>query len=237
MNNLPNSPPAGDTCYACERRATTREHAPPKSFFPMEKRKNLIVVPSCSVHNCDNSPDVEYVRNAIAFLAGLNGTGELLIDTAKRSFDHSPALFKRTFQSFVVHSQEEQVGTYKADLPRVRTVMTAVAQALHYRDQHQKWGRWHVFVPSLGSEASLIHKRSDGWEAFRDLLSRIPYVDQPTAEPEVFRYGSHALDWGWIYQFTFYGGFVVNAWMLREDADDPYATATETRHPERAPNQ
>jgi hypothetical protein len=211
-------PPA--TCYACDQPATTREHAPPKSFFPDQgKGLNMITVPSCSAHNLANSQDVEYVRNAIASLEGLNGTGELLIDTAKRSFDHSPALFQRTFQSFVVHSQEEQVGTFKADLSRVKAVMTAVVQALHYRDQHQKWGRWQVFVPSLGSEASLIHKRSDGCEAFRELLSRIPYVDQPTAEPEVFKYGSNALDWGWTYRLTFYAGFVVNAWMLRDDAD------------------
>jgi len=105
--------------------------------------------------------------------------------------------------------------------------MTAVVRALHYRDQGRKWGRWQVFAPGLGSESSLIHKRSDGWNNFRDLLGRIPYVDRPTPEPEVFGYGSHALDWGYVYRLTFYGGFVVNAWMLREDSDDPYNTAIE----------
>lgn len=221
MNDLPKSP-SGDTCYACDQPATTKEHAPPKSFFPEGRRLNLITVPSCSVHNCDNSPDVEYVRNAVVSLAGLNETGELLIDKAKRSFDHSPALFERTFRSFVVHSREEQVGTYKFDLKRLDKVMRAVVQALHYRDQGQKWGPWLVFVPSLGSESSLIHKTADGSENLRDLLSRIPYVDRFTAEPEVFTYGSHALDWGWVYQLTFYGGFVVNVLMLPEDADVLY---------------
>jgi hypothetical protein len=62
--------PPKDTCYACDQPATTKEHAPPYSFFPKGKRQNLITVPSCSVHNCDNAPDVEYVRNAIAFHAG-----------------------------------------------------------------------------------------------------------------------------------------------------------------------
>jgi hypothetical protein len=155
--------------------------------------------------------DVEYVRNAIASLAGLNETGELLFDKTKRSFDRSPALFARTFQSFVVHSHEEQVGTYKFDLKRVHKVMGAVVQALHYRDQGQKWSRWLVFVPSLGSESSLVHKIPDGSDSFRALLSSIPYVDRSTADPEVFTYGSHALDWGWVYRLTFYGGFVVNA--------------------------
>jgi hypothetical protein len=235
MNDLPIGP-SGDTCYACDQPATTKEHAPPKSFFPEGRRRNLITVPSCAIHNCDNAPDVEYVRNAIASLAGLNETGELLIDTAKRSFDHSPALFERTFRSFVVRSPEEQVGTYKFDLKRVDTVMEAVVQALHYRDQGQKWGRWQVFVPSLGSESSLIHENADGSDKLRDLLSHIPYVDRCTAEPEVFMYGSHALDWGWVYRLTFYGGFLVNAWMLCEDADGPYDTAIESGQIEHRPN-
>lgn len=220
MNDFPDSP-YGDVCYACNQPATTKEHAPPKGFFPQGRRRNLMTVPSCSIHNCDNARDVEYVRNAIASLAGLNETGEFLFDTAKRSFGYSPALFRQTFQSFVVRSREEEVGTYRLDLKRVDAVMTAVVQALHYHDQHQKWGRWRVFVPSLRSESSLTHKGSDGFDAVRDLLSRIPYVDRPTAEPEVFMYGSHALDWGWIYRLAFYGGFLVNAWMVREDAESP----------------
>jgi hypothetical protein len=98
MNDLPGSP-SRNTCFACDQSATTREHAPPRSFFPEGSRQKLITVPSCAIHNCDNSLDVEYVRNAIVILAGLNATGELLIDTAKRSFDRSPALCARTFQS------------------------------------------------------------------------------------------------------------------------------------------
>ena len=195
MNDLP-SGPSGDTCYACDQPATTKEHAPPKSFFPHGgSGLNLITVPSCSVHNCDNSLDVEYVRNAIASSAGLNETGELLSDKTKRSFDRSPALFARTFQSFAVHSHEQQVFTYKFDLKRVHKVMGAVVQALHYRDQGRKWGRWLVFVASLGSVSSLIHNIPDGADNLRALLGRIPYVDRSTADAEVFTYGSHALDW------------------------------------------
>jgi hypothetical protein len=163
--------------------------------------------------------DVEYVRNALASLEGLNEAGELLIDKAKRSFDHSPALFEQTFQSFVVHSREEQVGTYKFDLKRVDNVMGAVAQALHYRDEGQKWSCRLVFVPSLGSESSLIHKIPDGWDGLRDLFSGVPYVDRPTSEPGVFMYGSHAIDGGWVYRLTFYGGFIVNALMAAYNAE------------------
>jgi len=33
------------SCYMCERTATTREHVPPKSFFPEGYRTNLVTVP------------------------------------------------------------------------------------------------------------------------------------------------------------------------------------------------
>jgi hypothetical protein len=155
------------------------------------------------------------------FLANLNETSESLFDTAKRSFDRSPALFERTFRSFVEHSPEEKIGTYEFDLKRVKAMMTAVVQALHYRDQRQKWGHWKVFVPSLGSNLPLIQRGSPGWDSLWDLFSRIPYVERFTAEPKVFRYGSHALpDWGWVYRLIFYGGFVVNAVMHSEDPSD-----------------
>jgi hypothetical protein len=209
------SNPSRHTCYACDQPATTKEHAPPKSFFPPGKRNGLITVPSCSIHNCDNAADVEYVRNAIVFHAGLNETGALLIDTAKRSFDHSPALFKQTFQSFMVRSTDEKAATYKADLNRVKAMMTAVVQALHYRDQGEKWDRWQVFVPTFTSELSL-KQGADSWDDFRAFLNRVPYVDRATSEPEVFRYGRYALDWGWVYRLIFYGGFIVNAWKFRE---------------------
>src|SRR3990170_1431695 len=57
------------TCYACSELAVTREHVPPRSFFPakddlpsgIDLRKNLISVPSCQLHNTSKSKDDEYL--------------------------------------------------------------------------------------------------------------------------------------------------------------------------------
>lgn len=54
-----------ETCYMCDREATTREHTPPLSFFPDGRKDNLITVPSCKIHNNDNHLEVEYARNII----------------------------------------------------------------------------------------------------------------------------------------------------------------------------
>ena len=52
-------------CYMCSDNETSREHTPPRGFFPTNHRVNLITVPSCSVHNEDTSKDDEYERNII----------------------------------------------------------------------------------------------------------------------------------------------------------------------------
>jgi hypothetical protein len=84
-------------CYMCAAEATTREHVPPKSFFPMSYRENLVTVPSCATHNHDQALDIEYVRNVIAGSYGTNAQAEQTFEVAKRSFDHSSALFHQTF--------------------------------------------------------------------------------------------------------------------------------------------
>ncbi|AXH64146.2 MULTISPECIES: hypothetical protein [Providencia] len=54
-----------ERCYYCGNPATTREHVPPKCFFP--KGSNLITVPSCEIHNNDKSHIDEIMR---VFLMG-----------------------------------------------------------------------------------------------------------------------------------------------------------------------
>ena len=56
--NLPN------ICYECgatlDKESLTKEHVPPKSFFPKSDRDSLITVPACVKHNGGKSDDDEY---------------------------------------------------------------------------------------------------------------------------------------------------------------------------------
>jgi hypothetical protein len=52
-------------CYYCGNIANTREHAPPKIFFPNSLRDNLVTVPSCSLHNNAKSNSDEYIFQLI----------------------------------------------------------------------------------------------------------------------------------------------------------------------------
>lgn len=59
----------------CDQPAPTKDHIPPRCFFPEEKdipksknyRHNLIKVPACNEHNLKTSKDDEYIWTVIAF--------------------------------------------------------------------------------------------------------------------------------------------------------------------------
>lgn len=199
----------------CSAIATTREHAPPQSFFPDAHRLNLITVPSCSVHNLGNSEDVEYVRNIICGQRGINLAGEAAGATARDSYDRSPGLFARTFgEARKIVIDGEETAAFPIDLPRQRVVMRAVAHALYFHDYGRKWdGGFQVFSPSLVHRDNLYDGNPDPANDFRQLLDSGTYAPMSVSNPEVFQYGIMDLGDGQImYKFVFYESFVVNAW-------------------------
>jgi hypothetical protein len=82
----------------CEKPAFNREHAPPLAFFPKDLRANLITVPSCKLHNNDNSKDVLYVRNIIVTDVNTNEIARRMFkERALPSFRENPKLTRQTF--------------------------------------------------------------------------------------------------------------------------------------------
>jgi len=57
-------------CYKCGQPATTREHFPPKSFFPAGGNLQLKTVRSCFAHNNSKSGDDQYILTQICINAG-----------------------------------------------------------------------------------------------------------------------------------------------------------------------
>ena len=87
-------------CYNCDSPATTREHVPPRGFFPRGFWNNLWIVLSGITDNLDNSLHVEYARNVIVSHRNAAGTAQQLAQSVSfRSFEHSSALFFQTFQN------------------------------------------------------------------------------------------------------------------------------------------
>ena len=58
-----------DFCIFCgQRPAVTKDHVPPKSFFPRPRPHNLITVPCCVECNAEYGKDDERVRNILTSL-------------------------------------------------------------------------------------------------------------------------------------------------------------------------
>jgi hypothetical protein len=201
------------TCYACDQPATSKEHVPPKSFFPKAHRTNLITVPSCSKHNHDNSKDVEYTRNVISAHYGTNQLAQHLFSgEVTRSFGRSPRLFHKTFedlQGFVLEGM--LTGAAKADIKRMETVMSACICAIHFRETGEQTSSWDVVFPNLGFGKNTAQEAVKAWAEFLPLLGKLRLSKRVTGSPEVFKYAVAEILGQRAYGMLFYEGFAVFA--------------------------
>jgi hypothetical protein len=205
-----------NTCYMCEEASSTREHVPPRSFFPAEFRTDLWTVPSCPQHNHANAKDVEYVRSIFALNASTNQLARQLVGgPIKRSWAGSPRLKSQTFKRWVpAILAGQKTGIVEADFTRVENVTYAIAYGIYYRDFKQRFpGTWMVYSTSMLPGKLVFDGQSDPFNpSLRHLLAQVPYADRPVPHPEVFQYAFHIEDAeNLIYQFTFYGGSVLHA--------------------------
>ena len=206
-----------DRCYNCGAPATTSEHAPPECFFPEGYNIGLFKVPSCDEHNLNLSTDVEYARNIICQHWGTNLVSYRVAETARASFEHSPKLFTRTFESVQpILVSGEETGSFRLDMPRFKRVIKAIAFAMYYHDFGKRnEGDFDIFSTSLYSQSTLYRGMPDGYEDLRSKLINVPFKSMPVPQPKVFKYGMAWLGEGQIiYRFEFYEAFVVCALTL-----------------------
>lgn len=202
-------------CYMCDAAGTTREHVPPYCFFPEGYRDNLMTVPSCPDHNTKNSKDVEYIRNIIVTHFATNEVArEHFQNKALRSLKRSPKLFTRTFggaRPIILDGEES--GVSFLELPRFKSVMEAIAHAIYFKFAGTTYpGRWEIFGTSMVSPTMIFEGKPDGSEELRRLLRQLDPTELPMPQSEVFSCGVKQWDEErLVYEFRFYGGFVVHA--------------------------
>lgn len=81
-------------CYVCGAEATTREHVPPRCFFPKAAgNQQLLTVPSCPKHNTAKSNDDQYVLAQICINAAMgdNLAKQVFQRSVAPQFTRSPA--------------------------------------------------------------------------------------------------------------------------------------------------
>lgn len=207
----------------CDAEGLTREHVPPRCFFPKPYPTNMITVPSCSKHNNDNSKDVEYVRNIIVGSEGINDVGLEMFPPVVRSLERSPKLAQRILSSTEpIIWQGQATGLISTDIHRFRSVMRAVAYAVYYSDFGRTYDhQWGIYHASFRSRAEIESGLDSLHQELQAILHGADVNNKDTNFPEVFKYAfypaeepdEHRL----IYKFQFYGDFIVYAFGLTKD--------------------
>lgn len=220
----------------CEARATTREHAPAKMFFPEAKdlpgtdlRRDLITVPSCPAHNTATSKDDEY---AVAIVAAHHTNARLAADhfatkvlrALQRSGGYVAAV-SRNSQPVTINGA--QTRALRVDDGRFELVMEKTARALYFHHTGRKWpGLLLVISPSFvqevpGTQEFSRHAEFDELEANVNLV--LVGGQEQGANPDVFFYQIVEHAGHVVMRMTFYRGFTVYAVKRNDVASEPDA--------------
>lgn len=192
------------SCYFCGQDASTREHVPPKGFFPKNSRKGLITVPSCVQHNTHKSGEDEYLRMIVCGVLW----DVLPIDlkeTILRSVERKPLLA----QKLINQAKRNADGTfyYDTEVNRVYMALEAVGRGLIFSEFQKvctKAARVITSFLELAEEAN--HHEVQQYKLVqslsKDLLLELPFKG---ANPRVFTYKAHEK----CAQFVFYQRLTV----------------------------
>ncbi len=119
-------------CYfqSCSEKPVTREHAPPKAFFPKDQRKQLITVPSCSVHNNDKSDDDQYVLAHICINSSpRNRAREIFFDRIVPQLSFNQEAFRKLLAKDC-QPLADGVVAYRVDIARFDRFFDSLACAV-----------------------------------------------------------------------------------------------------------
>lgn len=216
----------------CHSPATTREHVPPRSFFPEQERNNLIVVPACERHNNANSIDIEYVRNILVNPLPTNEHARALFkDKVMPAYGRRKALFNRTFADLtriVLNGQETAIYTIEID--RFNSVMKSIAYGMHHHHFSRiYYGSWVVFCRHLVFKEAFLKGRPDNAEEMRKILTSATFQQVDARNPEIFSFGLRDNGNGrLIFEFIFYGGLDVHVIGVPFWQRVPVGAGTET---------
>ena len=188
-------------CYACDRLATSRDHAPPLCIFPADadspdgklRRKNLITVPACDKHNLKKSKDDEYLMMVLAAPAQTNLVARSqILAKVVRAWNRRPHLATMAVRSprpARLNGQDSII--FQVDASRFNRSMELIARALIFHEGGFRWrGECKVWSPSM--LPSQPETADEVMTTSRNLLAALPAIfegiDTRGTNPDVFQY-------------------------------------------------
>jgi hypothetical protein len=122
-------------CYfqGCYEKGVTKEHIPPRSFFPEGEKEQLLTVKSCKKHNNKKSKDDLYVLAQICMNASPSNRAREVFENKivpQLGFNNG-ALRKKLAKGSV--NLGNGVVKYKVDRPRLDDFFTALACGIIFK--------------------------------------------------------------------------------------------------------
>ena len=216
---MDNSKEKKQQCYICGAPFYSVEHAPARSFFPKDKRNNLITVPSCKKHNEDMSIDDDYVRLIIASSITNNEVAEAhFIKKCIKTLQRSEALTKTlaSGSKYVLVSKGKepphQELAIKIDRNRFNKVMCKIAYAMFYNKFGEVWQRkFNIGTEYLLNEDNTNEPLGKLIQEAKKLID-LSSIKFEGSEPTVFKYAfmpCNGSKFDQILIMVFYEGFEV----------------------------
>jgi hypothetical protein len=233
--------PQTEQCYCCEKKATTKDHIPPKCFFPKKKhlandssdyRSHLITVPACSEHNNSRSKDDEYTAAMIV----MNSKSDLAFTMFKEKWVQTlhrreAGLGKRIFSTArsargisrkngVLIPYETLAISY--EIGRIDRVVESIARGLYYIESgySEKWVKSCIVKSSKFLNRNLsypqdYYKINQLNEAFiRGEKFKDLELNKKGTHPDIFYYQFFkSQDKNVLIRMVFYGDFAFLAFL------------------------
>lgn len=162
------------TCYfqGCNDKGITKEHIPPRSFFPDGEKKQLLTVKSCKRHNNDKSKDDLYVLAQICMNASpSNRAREVFMNKVSPQLEFNNGALRKRLADGAVRLAKGAVK-YKVDIARLDDFFTALSCGIVFKSCGSSlpanYTIRHIFHSFQGAADPLVRQLEDAIGAFYD---------------------------------------------------------------------
>lgn len=210
----------------CDKIATSKEHAPPKCFFPEFKdipdknyRINLITVPSCDEHNSKKSQNDSYILAVIAAhfennKIATNHYATKILQSLNNDLGLQRVIKK---SSYKVAYKEQQTLALLIDMNRFFEELSNITRAIYFNKYSEKLiSKIQIHIPQMLNE--YLEVRNDVKaiaNVFETLIAGCEYEGE---NPEIFSFklfripNPHLV----VYKMLFYEKFEIYAFSSEE---------------------
>lgn len=220
--NLPN------ICYECgvplDKESLTKEHVPPKCFFPKNDRNSLITVPSCREHNSGKSDDDEHLLQIISIQILANEKGQDIgvnkaLKGIYRNKKKAKSLARNASLVYIQEEGDDRVRptfAFKFDEDKFNNSISAICKGLYYYEFHKVFDgeikSYNEFKISLDYDS--IHK-NEIYEKSRSFIRKyFSNIERKGENQSIFYYqiienSEEELDASYIIRLCFYEGIGI----------------------------